>query len=432
MTEFVGGTSLYRLVRCERPPVERIHELVDQVARLCARLVELQVSHNDLKPENLLIDAADNVWLIDLEKMRRHQHRDDSLKRLLEDLNRLMHPRNWRDNPTAGEQFRQRLLAEPVVAEALDRFQPAGHLLVKPVEVDPDRRNRLSVLVISPQSAANLRACVDSFRDVADQIVVCGDCQDDETQELARTLGAELVEPVFADEHAATPESIASLRNRALAAARDPWVLVVEGDERVSPDLAKEIQCTLTAATRCDAYRIQRRRLYLGHVNRFGEHRQDAPIRLFRNGLGGFQAQRGRPILQVHAEKIGRLKSKLMHYLCWHLTEWIRSADEQASQEAMLRYERDERPCLAGACVRAARRFAVSFLWKHGWLDGRVGLQLSLFAALSELAAEAKLWELHYARRMHDPAGKRPTLGLRLFRAIARIERPPRELRRAS
>jgi hypothetical protein len=172
--------------------------------------------------------------------------------------------------------------------------------------------------------------------------------------------------------------------------------------------------------------------VYLGHVTKFGADRKDAPIRLFRNGCGQFQTHQKRPLLRVEAAKVDRLKSKLMHFLCWNVTEWINACDEQTSQSAALRHERGDRPRLARAVLRAARQFAGNYIGKHGWLDGKVGLQLSLFAALSVLTAEAKLWELHAARRLHDPAGEKPALGMRLFRNTLPEDLTRQELRRAS
>ncbi len=410
LTEHVRGTSLYRWIRFEHPPLELVRHVIDQVVGLCARLVELRVSHNDLKPENLMIDPAGQVWLIDLEKMRRHDSLPPARVRLLEDLVRLLHPRTWRENRQAGELLCRQLVEHPVVAEAVERVKPRKHPLFDLQAFDRGQANQLSVLVVSPNGVENLRACIDSFRDIANQIVVADGRPTDEARQLVAELGCQLT--TSGDE---LRETTAEFRNRALAQTRHPWVLVVEGDERVSPDLAKEIQCLLTEGPSADAYRIPQRRVYLGHVSKFGAFRGESPVRLFRRGLGAFVAHRTRARLETQVDPPGRTKSKLIYFYCWHVADLVRSTNEQTTHLAHLRFENGERPRFLLAIFRAGRRFVRSYLLRHAYLDGHVGLQMSLLSASAVLMTEAKLWELHYGRRQQMPSDGRRVAGVRLF-----------------
>ena len=405
LTEYVHGTSLYRLMRFEAPSLDIIEHVIDQVGQLCSRLDGLRISHNDLKPENLMIDGAGQVWLIDLEKMRRHSSVEPARVRLLEDLKRLLHPRNWRENREAAELFRKRLSEHSVVIAALGQVRPSKHPLIDSRPFDRGQENKLSVLVVSPKDVQNLRACVETFRDIADQIVVADRQPTASMRALIDQLGCQLLEPT--DE----TEGAAQFHNRALGQTKHPWVLVVEGDERVSPDLAKEIQCLLTESVQEDAYRITRRRVYLGHVSKFGPFRGESPARLFRRERGKFVDHRVRVRLEVCSKQPGRLKSKLIYLFCWHVTDYVQSINEGTTRVAKLRYESGERPRLIRALFRATRRFARDYLLRHAYLDGRVGLQMSILSAFTILVTEAKLWELRHARRQHAPlAEPRPAL----------------------
>ena len=113
LTDYVAGTTLSRLMRFERLSSQVVHDLARQVAALGQQLDELRVSHNDLKAENLLVDLEGRVWLIDLEKMRRHRHHGETRRRQVRNAGDLLHPRNWRTVPAAAEIFRRQILQTP-------------------------------------------------------------------------------------------------------------------------------------------------------------------------------------------------------------------------------------------------------------------------------------------------------------------------------
>src|SRR5215212_7862736 len=80
LTEFVSGTSLYRTMRSGEPDAAAVDHLARQVADIWQLLDDMQFCHNDLKPENLMIDHDDRVWLIDLENGRWHGDRQSLLR----------------------------------------------------------------------------------------------------------------------------------------------------------------------------------------------------------------------------------------------------------------------------------------------------------------------------------------------------------------
>ncbi len=74
--DYVPGTSLYRLMRFERPSRDFVRDLARQVAAIWQQLDEMGVWHNDFKTENLLVDPHGKVWLIDMERTRRYRNRE--------------------------------------------------------------------------------------------------------------------------------------------------------------------------------------------------------------------------------------------------------------------------------------------------------------------------------------------------------------------
>jgi hypothetical protein len=304
LTEFVEGTSLYRILRNQQLDAATVESLAHQVARIWQALDELQLSHNDLKPENFMVDPGGRVWLIDLENARRHTGQRSLRHAQSEDARRFLHLRSWLRNPAAAEVFRQRLLDTPAVQAALAETGGATHPVTQVINWSDVDSQRLTVLIPCRDAADELRGCVDSVRDFADEIVLAipeanhraWDVAENLADCRARWCGR------FDDQ---------SLR-RAIAAARHPWVLVVEPIERVSPDLSKEIQFLLADSPAEDGYRIERRNYLFGRAIRFGDLAPDKPIRLVRRNGGVLPTVDG-----IHGPQtgIGLLRCRLFRYL---------------------------------------------------------------------------------------------------------------------
>jgi hypothetical protein len=153
----------------------------------------------------------------------------------------------------------------------------------------------------------------------------------------------------------------------------------------------------------------------LGHVSKYGVFRGEAPTRLFRRGLCQFVAHRTRVRLRSNAKQLGRTKSKLIHFASWHVSDLVRSMNEQTTRLANLRNQRGERPRLGRAIYRVTRRFFKNYVFRQAFLDGAVGLQMSILSAIAVIMTEIKLWESHHARLQHEPGTEKPSLDVPLF-----------------
>lgn len=240
---------------------------------------------------------------------------------------------------------------------------------------------RLSVIIITRNEAANIEACIRSVA-FADEIVVLDSGSDDATVELARASGARVT--TATDWPGFGPQ-----KNRALALASGEWVLSLDADERVTPELAAEIQ-TVLAAPAHDAYDIPRLSSFCGRYIRHSGWWPDRVVRLFRRGTARFSDA------AVHEKvvsdgPVGRIRAHMLHHTYPDLSSALRKMDRYSSDAAAAMYARGKRATLASALGHGTWTFIRIYLVRRGFLDGRHGFVLAVVAAMGSFARYSKL-----------------------------------------
>ena len=141
--------------------------------------------------------------------------------------------------------------------------------------------SRVSLIVITYNEETNIGRCIESVAGVGEVIVV-DSFSTDGTVEAARGLGAQVFQRRYL--------SAAEQKNWALGKAQGEWVLVLDADEALSPDLRGEIENVL-AEPACDGFWLRRRSTFLGRRIRFCGWQRDRVLRLFRRGMGHYPAK---------------------------------------------------------------------------------------------------------------------------------------------
>ncbi len=383
LTDFIAGTTLYRLMRHERPSQEVVLSLARQVAAICRLLDDLSVSHNDLKAENILIDRTGRAWLIDLESVTRHRNREEARLRLAEDIGRLLHPRNWRTNPAAAEIFRQEL-AQALGPKLMAAASVAGYGLDRALPASNQASQLLTVLIPSRNNESVIADCLNSVRDIADEIIVADRGSTDATLEIARRHNCRIVQKPIDDE--------TEFENLAAGLARHPWVLRLLPQERVSPDLAIEIQTLLTAEPGEDGFSITRRYIFWGKLLRYGLFRHDSFVRLFRKGQGKHRQNNRRTEVVISSGREGRVRAKILYQACWSVRDYLesmQSASSWSDKSHGLRQRSKGRMLL----WRAHWKFIQSYILRFGWLDGWAGLHASCLAAIATYLGDLRRYD---------------------------------------
>jgi glycosyltransferase involved in cell wall biosynthesis len=253
--------------------------------------------------------------------------------------------------------------------------------------VSPSSRGSpgVTAVIAAHDESANIEACIASVEWAGEVIVVENQSVDD-TVARATAAGATVISPPFT--------TIGAARNQAIVRAKTPWILVLDADERCTPELAEEIQKTI-GATDCQAFRVPRRSFFLGKEIRHGGWGggKDKPIRLFRRDLRYNADQVHEHVDVPEGAAMGELKNSFLHYTYTSLDQYFEKFDRYSRWWAEQNYARGRRGTAAAVFFKPPARFMSMYLLKGGFRDGARGLVLASLAAASVMAKYARLWE---------------------------------------
>lgn len=253
-------------------------------------------------------------------------------------------------------------------------------------------RNRapVSAVIAARNEASNIEACIASL-DWASEVIVVENDSTDETAAISRRSGA-LV-------HQAPFTTIGGQRNFAIERAKHDWILVVDADERCTPELAREITGLIASDPAAAAYRTGRRNFFLGREIRHGgwSGDSDRPIRLFRKSLRYDDSKVHEHV--VVEGQVGTLKGRLEHRPYGSLDEYFEKFNRYSRSWAEQNHARGRRVRMWDVVVRPPARFFSTYVLRNGWMDGSRGALLACLSAASVMAKYARLWEMTLRRR---------------------------------
>ena len=242
----------------------------------------------------------------------------------------------------------------------------------------------LTVTVITKNEEQNIGACLRSVP-FADQLVVLDSGSIDATTKIAGAAGAEV--SVNSDW-----QGFGVQKNRALALARYEWVLSLDADERVSPELRVEIEAVL-ASPQFDVYDFPRLSNYCGQKMLHSGWYPDRVTRLFRRGAAKFSDDLVHESVMTTCA-VGQLKSPLLHESFRSLEEVLEKVNRYSSAGARSLQNRGKRSSVGKAVGHGLWAFIRTYLLRLGFLDGRLGLVLAISNAEGTYYRYLKLWLL--------------------------------------
>ncbi len=251
---------------------------------------------------------------------------------------------------------------------------------------------KISVAIATLNEEKNIGACLDSVKVLANEVVIADEGSTDKTVEIAKKYKAKIVptkhEPIF---HIS--------KQKAIDACKGDWILQLDADERVTPELKEEIQ-EVIQDTKYDGFWLPRKNYFLGRYLTKGGQYPDYTLRFYRRGKGYL------PCKSVHEQavvkgKVGYFKNPLLHYPYPSFSEYLKKSDRYTTLTAKELINKGKKPSIFGylrAEFLAIKTFLDLFIRHKGFLDGFPGFVFALYSGLHHITAYIKFWELYYCK----------------------------------
>jgi glycosyltransferase involved in cell wall biosynthesis len=238
----------------------------------------------------------------------------------------------------------------------------------------------ISATIVTLNEERNIARAIESLT-CADEVLVVDSGSTDETREIAKRMGARVVEEPW--------RGYAGQKNYAAGCAAYDWILSIDADESLTADLAAEILALKNNGIRFDGYSFPRLALYLGRWIRHSGWYPDRKLRLYDRRKAEFAGDFVHESVRVNGST-GELHGDLLHFTCNSLSEHLRTLDRYTSLAAKEVAARGKPVALTKLALDPAWTFVRTYILQRGFLDGPQGLAIAWMAALYRFLKYAK------------------------------------------
>ncbi|MEP6925542.1 MAG: glycosyltransferase family 2 protein [Pyrinomonadaceae bacterium] len=261
---------------------------------------------------------------------------------------------------------------------------------------------KISVTIITFNEAENIKAACESVA-WADAILVVDSESTDETREIAAGCGATVLIRKW--------EGFSEQKQFAIEQAQYDWILSLDADEQISPELGAEILKIkeLPIESLADGYKIPRRTFYMNQWIRGGGWYPDRQLRFFNRTRGAWKnVLIHESVTMLAGSKIANLKHDILHYSIPDASYHQRQIGERyAPLAARQMFESGRRTTMLKLVTAGMIAFLQTFLFKGGWRDGLAGYCIARFAAHHAFLKHLLLWEMQENGKWKTENGKR-------------------------
>ena len=247
-------------------------------------------------------------------------------------------------------------------------------------------RKSLSVVIIAKNEAGLLPDCLRSVA-WADEIVMLDSGSQDDSVAVAESLGAKVFTHV-------DWQGFGKQRQLAQSYASHDYILMIDADERVTPELRQSIEQTLTAPDDNQVYSCARRNLFLGRFMRHSGWYPDRVNRLYANQRYRYNDNLVHESLNTNGAKVVPLNGDLLHLTCRDFFAFQRKQLRYAEEWANQRHQAGKRCGYLSILTHTLGAFCKTWLLRAGFLDGKQGLLLAVVNAQYTFNKYAALWAL--------------------------------------
>lgn len=245
---------------------------------------------------------------------------------------------------------------------------------------------KLSATVITLNEKKNIVRCLSSIKDLVDEIILVDSSSTDETVDLAKKFGAKVYYRKF--------DNYANQKNFALEKTTGDWILSLDADEEITPELAEEIKSVISQQSSViSGYSISRKNIILGKYIKFTRWQPDLDRHIWL-----WKKSAGKWIGDVHEEvivkgKVGKLKSFKVHYQYETVREFVEMINRYTELEAQGKVNNGQSFSIFKLFYDPIYNFLVRYIYRFGFLDGWRGFVLSYLMAIYHLTVWIKVWD---------------------------------------
>jgi glycosyltransferase involved in cell wall biosynthesis len=246
----------------------------------------------------------------------------------------------------------------------------------------PKMNQKITITIITLNEEEHIRECIESAWQVADEIIVVDSLSTDKTQEIAKSLGAKVIEQAYLGD--------GLQKDYGVQFASNDWILHLDADERLDELMLSEIKALDLNNTRFDAFAF-RRKNYIG--NRWQKvWYPDYMIRLYNRNRCRFLPMIGHTSLNT--KNYQHLKGNIIHYSFKDISDYVSRAVKYSKRDAKVLFEDNRKVNGIDPMVHGMAAFLKLFLLKKGFLYGLDGLTASLLSGFRSYLKYAQVIEM--------------------------------------
>lgn len=248
---------------------------------------------------------------------------------------------------------------------------------------------KISSIIIARNEEANIRRCIESQLGCIDEIILIVDSgTTDNTLEIAKS---------YAKVYAEMQEwkGYAGSKIYALSKTSNDWILWIDADEEITPELSDELNRFKNSVPAFAAYDLARKAFFLGKWIKHSGWYPGRVTRLFNKNSAGFSEDKGVHEHLVVNGMTGSLKNDLNHYTDPDINHYFLKFNNYTSLAAKDLQAKGRMAKLSDLLVRPLFLFLKMYIFRLGFLDGVHGFILAVFSSCYVFTKYAKLWELN-------------------------------------
>lgn len=255
----------------------------------------------------------------------------------------------------------------------------------------------ISVFIIARDEADRIPLTIRSVRDWVDEVVVIDSGSEDDTVRVAESLGARTV---FNEWRGYGPQKVFGE-----GLCRNDWLLNLDADEEISPELAQSIQALFRGEPNCSAYRLRILPLHSFQIRGHSWTATHRPVRLYRKSRAGFKDSPVHDSVVVREGRTGTLRGMVNHRSFRSLSHHVEKVNGYSSAQARDLFAKDRNPSAIELVLVPPLAFLKQYLLRHEFVNGVDGVIVSYMYAFQRFIRLAKTRERFREEKRKRDAG---------------------------